>query len=1045
MNPSILTPSPSPSRPTFLFPPSTNIPSLRLPRPTLTRKKLELNRFRYRISTVRCCSSSHQPPTTTPIPAAAVFGPKKELTGIESLVDSVPPPVRQATSALVFAGAVAAGFGLGLRLGGNRIAAAGGAVALGAAGAAVTYAANSCVPEVAAVSLHNYAAGCDDPLALDREDIEAIANKYGVSKQNEEFNAELCDLYCRFVSSVIPPGGENLKGDEVGAIIKFKNALGIDDPDAAAMHMEVGRRIFRQSLETGDHDAGMEQRRAFQKLIYVSNLVFGDASTFLLPWKRVFKVTDSQVQIAIRDNAQQLYSSKLKPVGRDMDVRQLMSLREAQLLYGLSDELAEKMFREHTRKLVEEHISNALSILKSNTRAVRGSSQVVEELEKILAFNHLLISLKNHPDISRFARGVGPVSLHGGESGGDRKMDDLKLLFRAYVTDALSNGSMDEKKLAALSQLRNIFGLGKREAESIMLDVTLKVYRKRLAQSVSSGDLEGAPSKAEFLQNLCDELHFDPQKATEIHEGIYREKLQKFVADRELSEEDVKALERLQVMLCIPRETVEAIHTEICGSLFEKAFDGEAEVVYGSGFLGYYVVKAGIGGGKVGYDVTMRKAVRKAAAGLRLTRGVAMSIASKEVRRMFKVYLQRVRNAKSASESAKELRMMINFNTTVATQLVEDITGERPDTTSEEPAEVDDVKKDEDLGSSKVDDREKDEDLEWLSLRSLKNKKTYRPPLTRKGQTEITLRDDLSEKEKKNIYGRYLALCLTGTLSKGPLGVKMATKTKDYEFVVLNQLGQILGLTSKEILEVHRSFAEKAFRKQAEVILAEGGLTEGRIEQLDELQKEIGLPPQYAQKVIKSITTEKMTDTLEAGVRQGKVSLKEVREHKKNGIDLDSVLSVSSRELLFKKTVDDIFSSGTGEFDEEEVYEKIPQDLNINAEKSKRVVQELAKSRLSNSLIQAVALLRQRNRHGVVSSLDNLLTCDKAVPSQPLSWERPEELADLFFMYLKSDPAPEKLSRLKYLLNIDDSTAEALRRMEDRLVDVAEEQEEFVL
>lgn len=333
---------------------------------------------------------------------------------------------------------------------------------------------------------------------------------------------------------------------------------------------------------------------------------------------------------------------------------------------------------------------------------------------------------------------------------------------------------------------------------------------------------------------------------------------------------------------------------------------------------------------------------------------------------MFKIYLQRVRDAKSTTESAKELRMLINFNTTVATQVVEDITGERPDTTSEESAEVDDVKKDEDLGSSKVDDRKKDEDLEWLSLRSLKNKKTYQPPLTRKGQTEITLRDDLSEKEKKNIYERYLALCLTGTFTKGPLGVKMATKTKDHEFVVLNQLGQILGLTSKEILKVHRSFAEKTFRKKAEVILAEGGLTEGRIEQLNELQKEIGLPPQYAQKVIKSIATEKMAATLEAGVRQGKVSVKEVREHKKNGIDLDRVLSVSSRELLFKKTVDDIFSSGTGEFDEEEVYEKIPQDLNINAEKSKRVVQELAKSRLSNSLIQAVALLRQRNRHGVV-------------------------------------------------------------------------------
>jgi len=38
---------------------------------------------------------------------------------------------------------------------------------------------------------------------------------------------------------VLPPGGEELKGDEVDRIVAFKNSLGIDDPDAAAMHMEV--------------------------------------------------------------------------------------------------------------------------------------------------------------------------------------------------------------------------------------------------------------------------------------------------------------------------------------------------------------------------------------------------------------------------------------------------------------------------------------------------------------------------------------------------------------------------------------------------------------------------------------------------------------------------------------------------------------------------------------------------------------------------------------------------------------------------------------
>lgn len=915
-------------------------------------------------------------------------------------------------SALLFSGAVAAGYGIGLRLGGSRSVGLGGAVALGAAGAGMAYAVNACVPEVAAVSLHNYVAGYDDPGALKKEEIEEIAKKYGINKQNEAFNAELCDLYCRFVSSVLPPGSEDLKGDEVETIIKFKNGLGIDDPDAAAMHMEIGRRIFRQRLETGDRDGEIEQRRAFQKLIYVSTLVFGEASSFLLPWKRVFKVTDAQVEVAIRDNAQRLYGFKLKSINRDVNVQQLVSLREAQLLYKLSDELAEESFRTHTRKLVEENISTALNILKSRARTT-GLAPVMEELEQILSFNNLLMSFKSHPDASRFAVGIGPVSLFGGAFDGDRKMDDLKLLFKAYVTDALSGGRMEENKLAALNQLRNIFGLGKREAESVMLEVTTKVYRKRLSQAVTGGHLEAAQSKAEFLQDLCNELHFDPQKAIEIHEEIYQQKLQQAVASGELSEDNVKSLERLQVLFCIPRKTVEAVHEDICGRLFEN------------------VVREAVAAGVDGYDAEIKRSVRKAAHGLRLTREVAMSIASKAVRKIFLTYIQRARAAGNRTESAKELKRMIAFNTLVVTQLVADIKGESSDDASPvEPTQEDDSQIDED-------------EEEWESIQSLRKVKPKKDLTGKPSQTEITLKNDLADRERTDLYKTYLLFCLTGEVTRIPFGAQITTKKDDSEYVLLSQLGEILGLTKLQIVDVHRGLAEQAFKTQAEVILADGQLTEAKIAQLNELQQQVGLPPQYADKIKTSIVKSKAAAAIESAAGQGRLSIGEIRKLREAGVDLDSILSGSLRENLFKKTVDSIFSSGTGEFDEEEVLKKIPQDLNVGAEKASKVIHELARNRLSSSLIQAIAMLRQRNPEGVVSSLNDLLACDKAVTSNPLSWDVPEELEDLFVIYLKSNPSPEKLSRLQELLNISGPRGETLRAARDVLTPGGAEEGEF--
>ncbi|KAM0854931.1 hypothetical protein ACQ4PT_050108 [Festuca glaucescens] len=392
-----------------------------------------------------------------------VFGGRKELSGVQPLVEALPPVARAALELAVVAAAATAGYTLGTRYGGgSRTASVAGAAVLGAAGLAGAAAVNSVVPEVAAVGLHNYVAGRDDPTELEAAEVEAIASKYGVSTQDAAFKSELCDLYASFVYSVIPPGHRDLKGNEVEAIIKFKRALGLDDVDAANMHMVIGRRLYKESLD------------AFQKLIFVSNLVFGDASEFILPWKHLFGITDYQIDIAMRENAKSLYALELKSIGRGINIGTLIDIRRVQLAYKLFDEIAADMFREHAKNLIQENISSALSILKSNPGSTNIPEQVIDEVNTILAFNSSLTVLGKFPDGDRFARGLGPVSL-AGDFDHDRMVGDLKILYAAYATAVLSDGNLDDEKLVRLSELRNIFGLGKREAEAIIEGVASNV------------------------------------------------------------------------------------------------------------------------------------------------------------------------------------------------------------------------------------------------------------------------------------------------------------------------------------------------------------------------------------------------------------------------------------------------------------------------------------------------------------------------------------------------------------------------------------------
>ena len=318
---------------------------------------------------------------------------------------------------------------------------------------------------------------------------------------------------------------------------------------------------------------------------------------------------------------------------------------------------------------------------------------------------------------------------------------------------------------------------------------------------------------------------------------------------------------------------------------------------------------------------------------------------------MFLSYIQRAKEAGNRIETAKELKKLISFNTVVVSELLADIKGELSPTAETEASSVTSESEGE------------DDEYEWESLETLRKTrpdKELKEKLRKSVQKEITLKDDIPLRDRIELYETYLMFCITGETTNVSFGTAISTKKDDSEFLMLKQLGDILGLTRKEAQDVHIKFTEKAFVQQAEVILADGKLTEAKADQLAKIQKQFGLPTENAQKIIKGITTTKLSSAIEASVARGQIGIQQVRGLKEANFQLDSLISEPLRESIYRKTVEEIFSSGTGDFDEEEVYVKVPADLIISAEKAKSIVQDIAKVRLENSLVQAIALLWQK-------------------------------------------------------------------------------------
>lgn len=200
-------------------------------------------------------------------------------------------------------------------------------------------------------------------------------------------------------------------------------------------------------------------------------------------------------------------------------------------------------------------------------------------------------------------------------------------------------------------------------------------------------------------------------------------------------------------------------------------------------------------------------------------------------------------------------------------------------------------------------------------------------------QKEITLRDELDERDRMDIYRNYLLYCMSGDVISMPLGGSVVLERDDVEFGRLSQLGDILGLTPVNVMKVHTDLAEQAFRQQVKAVLDQGPLTKEKTEELGEMQKKMGLSDEQAQKITKGVQNERMASSLQSAKAMGDLNIQKLLDMKDNGVEIESFTSQEFRRRLYEQEAERLMSDGKGDFDEEYLFARLPTSLVIDPSK----------------------------------------------------------------------------------------------------------------
>lgn len=137
-----------------------------------------------------------------------------------------------------------------------------------------------------------------------------------------------------------------------------------------------------------------------------------------------------------------------------------------------------------------------------------------------------------------------------------------------------------------------------------------------------------------------------------------------------------------------------------------------------------------------------------------------------------------------------------------------------------------------------------------------------------------------------------------------------------------------------------------------------------------------------------------------AAEQDGRWTIQRALDMHEKGVSLEGMVEESTRRNMFRRELERRINDGTGDLDPAYLLEKVPKVLQLQEFKVKQIVKELVATRRRLLMVQAVSQLRQKRLFDTTSSLNNLVSCSKAMPDdKPMQWNEQRELRSLYSLY----------------------------------------------